>query len=1211
MVYRFYLLLIVLFHLSHTLTYGQCTGCTPLVYEGFAYSANTPIQDQVGGTGWSGGWEVQGGNVSVPGYMASPNSLTTGTLRTNYGHLSGGSNYVQFGRAFNVSATGPLAPFRNSNGFVGQAGTTMWMSVVLQKNVDNDQTVMVGLHNGNIVWYNPQDQPRLEVGYFGAASDQGGQRYWSLRLGQTVTRTSIPVSASTPTLMVLKLSFSANQTDIDFWVNPATLGSGTPPTPTLTTNYATAFQFRSLVGYLGSGAGQGRLDEIRVASTYQCVVPDAGVTENQLPIARFTPSSITGTVPVSISFDASQSSDGDGQLVRYDWDFNDGQRATGAIVNHTFIYPGLQNVTLTVTDNCSLVSGQVIALTLRGADGALPCYTTTPRLDKMASCTSNNGQISVSGGNSSTLTNAQGLTYVGSGGVFANLAPQAYTLTVVGTGGCRDQFALRVAVDSITCPGWTPRPYTMNMGMGLEGLAYWDKSRAFKDFMKTAGRLFTYTTAGSSPWSTDLQNHVPRDAAGYPLQLPYTVTTAPESTYNGQPQGMRLVLSAEGHMPLGQYAFLYDGDGTMTFSGGIRRVTGQPTVAGRILVEVHNTGNIWVDISSSTLSNHLRNIRLVRVEDEATYQTQPFSETFLEKTCQWSVLRFMDWQLTNGSTLTNWSDRARMDEYSQTLGKGAAYEHIIQLANTLQKDIWINVPHQASDDYIRQMARLFRDGLNSGINVYLEYSNEVWNWQFQQAHWVDQNGPSFLSYPRKYALRAQLVFRIWHEEWGAQKNRVKRVAATQSVNNWLGQQILAHLNGEFDFFSPTWYFGYQDDPTAYAQLQALGAAATPTDVLNAARSGFHRFWPSVRQNYRDAAMWGKPVALYEGGQHMTSNPTIEPFQEANYQAQIEPGMFTLYREVLDSLARWRTHTATAFVLTGLRKSRYGSWGHLEEIDQDTLVTPAPKYQALLRHISPQKRLLCQCSVNAEPFVLTSFTASNGLCNALSSTLTASVTGGSALTYAFEGPGLNQRGTLNRAVISTPGTYTVVVGPESSCPQTGTLTVSGLGGGAASLWASASRFCQGSSVTLQATGGSNYSFSGPGLNQQGSDSQAIVNQAGTYSVVVTDANGCTASAALSLTVLPTPTPSLIISGPCTNTSITLTATGGQQYAFSGPGVVSQTGGRVCFLVGNYLVCRTTDGTAVVNQTGIYSVNVTGENGCQRVISLSVSSLACER
>ena len=25
--------------------------------------------------------------------------------------------------------------------------------------------------------------------------------------------------------------------------------------------------------------------------------------------------------------------------------------------------------------------------------------------------------------------------------------------------------------------------------------------------------------------------------------------------------------------------------------------------------------------------------------------------------------------------------------------------------------------------------------LNSGLNVYLEYSNEVWNWQFQQANW--------------------------------------------------------------------------------------------------------------------------------------------------------------------------------------------------------------------------------------------------------------------------------------------------------------------------------------------------------------------------------------------------------------------------------------------------------------------------------------------
>jgi PKD repeat protein len=942
---------------------AQCVGnCTALVYEGFGYPANTPLLGQVGGSGWASGWEVQNGNVAVPGYAMLPNSLTTGTLRTTQQQLSGGSQFVQMGRAFNTATNGPLSAFRTSGGSIGQPGTVLWMSVVLQKNQTNDDRVSVGLHNGNTTWNDDQNQPRLAVGYFGAASNSGSVRYWGLRLGTSVTNTSVPLSTTAPALLVLRLSFGATQTNVDLWVNPTPLGSGIAPTPTLSTTYAVPFSFKSLAGYLGNGAGQGRLDEIRFSDTYRCVVPDTNVPENQQPIAQFTASSTTGNVPVSISFNASASTDPDGSIVRYDWLFADGGRATGPVVSYTFAHPGIQTAVLTVTDNCSLVSSQTVTLTLREADGSLPCYS-SPRLDRLATCNRTDGQLSVSGGSSSTLTNAQSQTVAGMSGTFGSLPPGAYTLVVAGAGGCRDQFTLHVPVDSATCPGWLPRPYAMQIGMGLEGLTDWEQARPFRDFFKTTRRFQTYNATGNSPWDTELAGYVPRDTAGYPLQVPYTVTTATGSPHNGLAQRIRTVVSTEGHMPPGQYVLLHDGLGTFAFSGDVRRVAGQPTTPGRILLEVTGLGNCWIDLLTSTLGNHVRNCRLVRLADEADFvgtlpPANPFYSVFLERTCHWNVLRFMDWQRTNNSDLVHWADRAQPNAYSQTLGGGVAYEYIIRLANILQKDVWVNVPHQATDDYIRQMARLFRDGLNPSLNVFLEYSNEVWNWQFEQAAWVDQNGPAFLPYPRKYALRARHVFRIWHDEWGAARSRVKRVAGTQSVNNWLGQHILGQLNGEFDYFSPTWYFNYKDSPTAYAQLEALGATATPQQVLAAARAGFLHFWPNVRQNYRDAWLYGKEIAHYEGGQHMTSNPTIEPFQTANYAAQIAPGMGTLYREVLDSLAKWRTHTATAFVLTSRRESQYGSWGHIEFIEQDTLLLPAPKYQALLRYVGPAQVSYC-------------------------------------------------------------------------------------------------------------------------------------------------------------------------------------------------------------------------------------------------------------
>jgi PKD repeat protein len=52
----------------------------------------------------------------------------------------------------------------------------------------------------------------------------------------------------------------------------------------------------------------------------------------------------------SVVFDGSASSDPDGDIARFTWDFGDGTTKDGAIVNHAFPHPGQFVVMLTVTD---------------------------------------------------------------------------------------------------------------------------------------------------------------------------------------------------------------------------------------------------------------------------------------------------------------------------------------------------------------------------------------------------------------------------------------------------------------------------------------------------------------------------------------------------------------------------------------------------------------------------------------------------------------------------------------------------------------------------------------------------------------------------------------------------------------------------------------------------------------------------------------------
>jgi len=89
----------------------------------------------------------------------------------------------------------------------------------------------------------------------------------------------------------------------------------------------------------GAGACQVAMDQARsVSATFALNAP---------PQASFTVSCIG----LSCSFDGSGSSDSDGTIAAYGWDFGDGTSGSGKTVSHTFARAGTYTVTLTVTDN--------------------------------------------------------------------------------------------------------------------------------------------------------------------------------------------------------------------------------------------------------------------------------------------------------------------------------------------------------------------------------------------------------------------------------------------------------------------------------------------------------------------------------------------------------------------------------------------------------------------------------------------------------------------------------------------------------------------------------------------------------------------------------------------------------------------------------------------------------------------------------------------
>lgn len=71
---------------------------------------------------------------------------------------------------------------------------------------------------------------------------------------------------------------------------------------------------------------------------------------NQPPVASFTASPTNGTYPLAVSFNASASSDPDGDPLAYTWAFGDGGTGSGVTNSHTYTNAGNFTAFLTVTD---------------------------------------------------------------------------------------------------------------------------------------------------------------------------------------------------------------------------------------------------------------------------------------------------------------------------------------------------------------------------------------------------------------------------------------------------------------------------------------------------------------------------------------------------------------------------------------------------------------------------------------------------------------------------------------------------------------------------------------------------------------------------------------------------------------------------------------------------------------------------------------------
>ncbi|NEK21222.1 hypothetical protein GV827_02235 [Sulfitobacter sp. JBTF-M27] len=527
------------------------------------------------------------------------------------------------------------------------------------------------------------------------------------------------------------------------------------------------------------------------------------------------------------------------------------------------------------------------------------------------------------------------------------------------------------------------------VAIGLAAVTDWSPQLPFLDLMKTARRWIGHKPGQWGGMEYDeLEAGGFLDADGWPLRMPRSLSSIGTLIMTDMPEA---AVSLKG-----RYKLRFDGKGVIEVSGRADNVRyGRGEVS---FDYAPGPGSVDVRIQRINTTDPPRNITVVKEDNIGRFDRgAQFNPVWTGRIGQFRALRFMDWMETNNSDLSEWVDRSKPDDV--TYASGVPIEVMIDLANELEKDVWFNVPHLADDAFVRAFAEIVRDRLDPTLTVYAEFSNEVWNWQFEQARWADAAAMDRWGEKDKwmqfYGLRAAEVARIWSEVFeGAPGGRLVNVISSQT--GWLGLEIealtapLAVKEGlpppvkAFDAYAVTGYFGgilgieergpmvrawlTESEAQAKATAQAEGLSGQAEaeyiaahrydlaselagrELMDGAVSGdpadtlsdlLGRVWP---YHAAVARANGLDLIMYEGGTHLVGIGSQVEDQELtafmhhfNYSAE----MGSLYETLLKG---WKAMSGQLFNAYSdvYAPTKWGSWGALRHLDDDN-----PRWDALV------------------------------------------------------------------------------------------------------------------------------------------------------------------------------------------------------------------------------------------------------------------------
>ncbi len=370
-------------------------------------------------------------------------------------------------------------------------------------------------------------------------------------------------------------------------------------------------------------------------------------------------------------------------------------------------------------------------------------------------------------------------------------------------------FALSLTISQTTSARFKEVP---RLGINVGSMGKLSSSIPFTDIFKISRGWFTsceYDWRAKRPidpgceakksLNSQEQDMLDLDGNGWVRSLPMPedapIFTSVTSTWN---------LSK--HFPTGRYVVLYDGEGRMEISGDLRMGYQRPGhIEFDLLSPKRNLKLKIYQTDPRRNGNYIRNIRIIPKKNEKDYRRRVFNPDYIARIRPMQVLRFMPWTNPRANVAVEWNQRAGIGEAHYTGDRGVPAERMVDLANAINAAPWLSIPYKASDDYMRQYARMVKNRLRRNQKVYIEYSNEVWNSIFPAATYAARKADKLWRFPYPkvaagkrrvllsanwYAKRSVEMCKIWKNEFGRDRNRVKCVLGSLNSVPWVGKEIL-------------------------------------------------------------------------------------------------------------------------------------------------------------------------------------------------------------------------------------------------------------------------------------------------------------------------------------------------------------------------------------------------------------------------------------